>query len=278
MTGRGGLGGGRVSIITFDNDDSFQGSGQSQGISRGLLVRRNGTNLLQEGLGLGTVALKRGGLTYFSPSCSTREDEGSMIREFAVDSVMAFRSPYLPLSGLMPLYGLGTKTYMSLPGCQDRLLGLRSRLFAWFEVRPILRRGETLATATFRYLPREDWVRVHCSIRSLDGPLPTVFVMNELGAGHFDRSVRNGGVGDPPTGWCELPLEMPTPALLDSKEGTTFFVDRLKCCEGSGPRLFWGRENHRGLCWTGFEVELANPAGLTEVDLEYEVRFRTVSV
>jgi hypothetical protein len=266
-----------MSIITFDNDYSFRGSGISQGISRGLLVRRDGTDLLQEGLGLGVVALKRGGLTYFSPSCTTREGEGSMLREFAVDSAMVFRSPYLPLSGLMPLYGLGTKAYMSLPGYQDRLLGLRSRMFEWFDVRPVLRRGETLATATFLYLPGENLVRVCGSIRSLAGPLPTVYVMNELGAGHFDRSVLNGGeINHPPTGWCELPMTMPTPALLDPRRGTTFFIDRLNCCEGSGPRLFWGRERGDGLCWAGFEVELSNPGGLRSVDIEYEVRFGTV--
>jgi hypothetical protein len=92
-----------MSHITFDNFDSFRGSGLSQDISRGLLFRRDGTDLLQEGLGLGTVALKTKGLTYFSLSCSTWTDGYSIIKEFTVDSVMA--SHRWPRSAPSPALG-----------------------------------------------------------------------------------------------------------------------------------------------------------------------------
>jgi hypothetical protein len=233
-------------------------------------------DLAQEGLGLGAVALKRRGLTYFPRASLSREEGGIITKEYVVDSAMVFQSPYLPLARVMPLYGLGTKVYMELPGGQDKFLELRSKLFSWFDVRPAFRPVGTVATATFVHRPEAGSVKVACTVRSTDGPLPTTFVMNELGAEHFDRSIRAGKVGSAPTGWCELPMTMPTPALLDPRKGTTFFIDRLRCCEGSGPRLFWGREHSDGLCWAGFEVELSNPGGLTSVELNYEVRFGTV--
>ncbi|MBI0582621.1 MAG: hypothetical protein ISF22_00180 [Methanomassiliicoccus sp.] len=259
--------------LTFINDDTRPGTGMSSEISRGLSVHRDGEDLLQEGLGLGAIALKKGGVTYFPTSSTTWRDGPLIIKEFPVDSALIFESPILPLSRLMSLYGLGTRVYMTLPRFQDRLLEMRSRLFSKFEVRPVFRRTAPLATAIFTYLPGDGSVAVGVTVRSTNGPLPEVFIMNELGAGHFDSSMVNGTVGSAPTGWCELPWAMPTPALADVRGGTTFRLERVRCGDGAEPRLYWGRERSEDLCWAGFEIELSNLDGRPAMSLDYEVRF-----
>lgn len=266
-----------MSSLSFHNDDSHLGSGVSRGIPRGLLVRRYDIDLVQEGLGLGAVALKRKGITFFPRVSSSREESGCLIKELTVDSAMVLESPYLPLAQLMAVYGLGTKAYMNLPWGQEAFLSLRSNLHAWFDVRPAYRPVEALANVTFVYKPKGDAVNIVCTIRSLDGPLPTVFVMNELGAEHFDRSITDGREGPAPTGWRKLPYATPTPALLNAREGVAFLIDQLTCPDRSGPRLFWGREHRSDLNWAGFEVELSNPGGLVSMKIEYNLRFYRVA-
>lgn len=264
-----------MSRLSFISDDAYPGEGVSVGIPRGLLVRRGETDLVQEGLGLGTVALRRRGVTYF-PSSSVTAVEGSRItKEFTVDSALVLESPLLPLSRMMPLYGLGTRAYMTFPRWQERVLGLRSALFSRLKVRPRLRRTSPLAAARFTYSPRPDGVDIKAVVRSLDGALGEVFMMNELGADHFDSAIRDGRVVPAPTGWCPLPHRTPTPALMDTEHGTTFFIDRLRH-GGTAARLYWGREKNEDLCWAGFELELRG-LGKT-MDVEYDLRFGEVRV
>ena len=189
-------------------------------------MRQGDQDLTQEGLGLGTIALRRSGLTYFPSDSRTSADGPRVTKEYALDSALVFRSPYLPISSIMPAYGLVTRAYMMLPGCQERLLGLRSWAFARLKVRPELRRTRTQALAEFDYELRADTIVVRAEVRSLDGPLPGMFVMNELGADHFRSAIRDGIIGPPPTGWCPLP-DGP-PRLLDEEHGTTFGIDRVK--------------------------------------------------
>lgn len=266
-----------MSHVTFISDDSYLGEGISAGIPRGLTVHRGEIDLTQEGLGLGTIALRKNGLTYFPLSARTIIDGTLIIKEFTVDSVLLFGSSMRPLSKLMSLYGLGTRAYMMLPGGQERLLDLRSRLFSRLRVRPELRRTSPMATAVFDYSLRTDSVVIRAMVHSLGGDLPDMLIMNELGADHFVASIRDGRTGPAPTGWCPLPADMPTPALLDEEHGTTFRIDRVSASDGIGTRLFWGREKGEGLRWAGFEIELRNLKGLEEMSVEYEVRFGDLS-
>jgi len=262
-----------MSHLSFISDESYPGEGMSTGIPRGLTVRRGEIDLTQEGLGLGTVALRKGGLTYFALSGKTSVSGPLITKEFTVDSALLFESPLFPLSKLMALYGLGTRTYMMLPGSQEMLMAFRSRIFSRMRVRPVFRPARPLATAMFVYAPRADAVTIKATVRSLAGHLPDMFIMNELGADHFVSVIRDGRTGPAPTGWCPLPSRMPSPSLVDEEHATTFLIDRLKVSEGLETHLFWGREKGEGLCWAGFELELRNLKGLEEASVEYEVRF-----
>jgi hypothetical protein len=246
------------------------------GIPRGLMVQMDGTNITQESLGLGAVAMIRKGLTYFPSDSSTITQGTTITKRFPIGSALIFDSPVMPLSSMMPFYWLVAKTYMLLPSFQDRLLHLRGWFFSKFQVRPVLRKNEPLAMAEVTYHPRADAVEVKCSISSAKGPLPEIFVMNETGADYFDASMREGEVGKAPSGWCELPLHLPSPALWDPRTRTAFLIDRIECDQAMEVGLFWGREKAKDLCWAGFEVKLRNVGKLSQVKLRYELRFETV--
>jgi hypothetical protein len=265
-----------VTRISFVSDDSYWGEGVSIGIPRGLMVQIDGINITQESLGLGAIALIKDGLTYFPSDCHTESDGSAITKKFPIGSALVFDSPFMPLSSMMPFYRVVSKVYMVLPTWQNRLLDLRGWFFSKFKVRPVLRKNEPLAIAEITYHPRADAVEVKCSIRSLKGPLPEICVMNEVGADHFDASIQAGAIGKAPSGWCELPMRLPSPALWDAKTRTAFFIDRIECDEGMDVSLFWGREKAKDLCWAGLELKLRNLEGLSKVELGYEIRFETV--
>lgn len=240
------------------------------------MVHMDGVNVTQESLGLGAVALIKGGRTYFSSECNTRSDGSKIVKKFPVGSLLFFDSPFKSASSLMRFYGLAIRAYMVMPSWQNKLLGLRGWFFSKFQVRPVLRSNAPLAIAEVTYLRRSDSVSVECTVTSLEGPLPEISVMNEVGADHFDASIRSGTVRDPPSGWCGLPLRQPCPALWDSRSQTAFTIDRIECEEGMDVSLFWGREKAKDLCWAGFEVKLRNLEKLSKVKLRYELRFEAV--
>jgi hypothetical protein len=241
------------------------------------MVHFDGVNITQESLGLGAVAVIKEGHTYFSSECQTDLDDSKITKKFPIGARLFFDSPFMPVSSMMRFYALATRAYMVLPSWQNRLLGVRGWFFSRFQLQPVLRSTEPLAVAEVTYHQKADVVEVECSIRSLEGPLPPeICVMNEVGADHFNSSIQAGTVGNPPSGWCELPLHQPFAALWDPRARTAFFIDRIECEEGMDVSLFWGREKAKDLCWAGFEVKLRNVQKLSQVKLRYELRFEAV--
>jgi hypothetical protein len=241
------------------------------------MVHMDGSNITQESLGLGAIAVIKEGRTYFSSECHTDLDGSTITKKFPIGSRLFFDSPLVPVSSMMRFYALATRAYMVLPSWQNRLLGLRGWFFSRFQIRPVLRPNEPLAIAEVTYHQKAEAVEVECSIRSLEGPLPEICVMNEVGADHFNSSIQGGTVGKPPSGWCELPLHQPFAALWDPLARTAFFIDRIECEEGMDVSLFWGREKAKDLCWAGFEIKLRNVQKLSQVKLRYQLRFETVA-
>ncbi|MHB8280363.1 MAG: hypothetical protein ACYDIA_22335 [Candidatus Humimicrobiaceae bacterium] len=78
--------------IIYYSDDSYLGEGISLGIVRGILVKYKDRNIVQEGLGIGNLALKNGLMTYFPSSCKTVQLSETQFRKtYLVDSVMLWR-------------------------------------------------------------------------------------------------------------------------------------------------------------------------------------------
>ena len=84
------------------------------------MVQIDGINATRESLGLGAVALIKGGLTYFPNECNTVSNGSAITKKFPIGSLLVFDSPYVPLSSMMSFYALATRAYMVMPSWQDR--------------------------------------------------------------------------------------------------------------------------------------------------------------
>jgi hypothetical protein len=72
--------------VTFHADD-YIGEGASRGLSRGILVFTGGKNLTGEGMGIGSIAFRKGGCTYFPSTCLTRSSDNTITEKvFFVDT------------------------------------------------------------------------------------------------------------------------------------------------------------------------------------------------
>ena len=79
-------------MIEFDLSTNYKGEGISEGLERGILVFFEGKNLVQEGMGLGTVALRSRNLTYFGKKNRLRKiSANEYAKEFNIDTVMTWK-------------------------------------------------------------------------------------------------------------------------------------------------------------------------------------------
>ncbi len=78
--------------IVFYSDDSYLGEGISLGVVRGILVKYKDINIVQEGLGIGNIALKNGLMTYLASTCNTVQLSETQLRKtFFIDSLMLWK-------------------------------------------------------------------------------------------------------------------------------------------------------------------------------------------
>ena len=79
-------------MLEFDLSTNYKGEGISKGLERGVLVFFDGKNVVQEGMGLGTVALRTRNLTYFSRSGKLKRiSENEYVKEFYIDTIMMWK-------------------------------------------------------------------------------------------------------------------------------------------------------------------------------------------
>ncbi|MGE5404445.1 MAG: hypothetical protein ACM3PP_05855, partial [Candidatus Saccharibacteria bacterium] len=119
-------------LLDFCLDDRYKGEGVSQGFARGVQVLLNGENLTQEGMGLGAVALRSGGLTYFASSSQVNTSNKQSLTSYSVIDTIAFsgrHGTHAPL--LTCLRENASSIYAKIPWQQDMLLsaGLAIRRF-----------------------------------------------------------------------------------------------------------------------------------------------------
>jgi hypothetical protein len=249
--------------------------GVSSGLARGLSGVWNRNDITQEGMGLGSPALKIGKQTYFSRTCSIEKDRLEFaVKRFLIDTQFEWCLGNRPsillahiMNGLVHLYmNCGSpeiqKAGLKAGTLVRRVLRIRNRPF------PI----PPLATARFLYRPRARGLEVTCSIRALRGFLPKICLLNELGADFFDVAFDGGKSLLLPSGWQELTLNLPSPSLGNSESGLRFFICSFNSLPGVPVRLFWGREKTAYLCWAGFDFELdCTSSPTTEVQFTYSL-------
>ncbi len=261
--------------LAIFSDDSYRGFGKSTGFARGLLVAlAGGRNLTQDGMGLGSPALKTERNTYFSRSCATKiAGDGRVVKVFRMDTELAWSTFGRPSRALTRFFdGIGN-VYMHAPALQVFLpLGAFFRTVG--RIRPLPAPVPPIAEVVFDYRIRGASVEVACSIRALQDRLPRIYLLNELGADVFRAGWRDGNLADPPPGWERLPEDIPG-GLYSPEHRLVFRISGVTTDGAAAHRVYWGRERTGDICWAGFEIELEPRDGVREARCRYTITFES---
>jgi hypothetical protein len=255
--------------ITF-RSHNYNGEGASQGLSRGILVFFAGKNLTGEGMGIGSIAFRKRGYTYFPSRCVTRDFDGDITeKDFFVDTWRKWAQRGRPSRFLTRFIECTADCYMAIPWVQP-ILCVQSPLIRALSLHPVLEQISPIGRSDFRYTCNPETIRVSCKISSYGGELPRVFILNELDGDTFCRSLHHGFPAPPPSGWREYPGD----AVLSSKElDVCFWVTDIAVSGGSW-RLFWGRERNSSLRWAGFIIMIDPISECGSIECSYAVRFK----
>jgi hypothetical protein len=242
--------------ITYYSDDSYLGEGISLGIARGILAKYKDKNIVQEGLGIGNLALKNGLMTYFASTCNTVQLSKTQFRKtFLVDCVLLWR-----INGKLSIFttrviDVLAQFYMHLPGLQNKLLKTGTFFRNLFKLSPQIIKIASIAEACFNYFVEGDELHIECKIKSLAGYLSKVFILNELGADYFPNGVKGGKTVPSPTGWNYITPGSDSTAFYNPDYNLSFFVKKINVIDLIPYKLLWGREKTKDLSWAGFEFE-----------------------
>jgi hypothetical protein len=244
--------------VAITSDDSYRGEGLSQGLSRGLTAALGSLNLTQEGMGLGAVACRHGGFTYFSRGARTEaRPNGAIRKHFLLDSRITWQLFSWKSLFVTRVVEAGANAYMSLPRLQVPILSAATFLRTSFAARPTFQACPPVASAHLDYQVQGGRVEMECALESHSPGLSKVFLMSELGADFFSHALRDGAEVRPPSGWHPLPASFPTPAFFDPANMLRFTLTDFSVRPRIPFKVFWGRERIPDLCWAGFELELS---------------------
>lgn len=226
-------------------------------LARGLGVSLDGRDLVEGGMGLGCPALRLGDRTFFSSSRGARNgnSETTFRKDFPLDCQWTWASRGKPRPATNRLFHACSDFYMGHPKAQPfllplaRLPGLLPRIGK--EAVPVA----PVALFHSDYALSGNRIEISWTIESLDGFLPRVFVLNELGGRAFSQGWENGRRIPPPSGWVPLPLEDPWPALFSPGFNLLFALEEFSVEGPAKVFLRWGREMGARLSWSGFELE-----------------------
>ena len=242
--------------IIYYSDDSYLGEGISLGIARGILVKYRDINIVQEGLGIGNLALKNGLMTYFASTCKTIQLSKTQFRKtFLVDSALMWRINGRLSTFVTRVIEILAQCYMLLPGLQNKLLKTGTLLRNLFKLTPQIIKIAPITEACFNYSVKEDELHVECNIKSLSGYLNKVFILNELGADYFINGIKNGKTVSSPTGWNYITPGSDSTAFYNPGYNLSFLVKKINAIDLVPYKVLWGREKTKDLSWAGFEFE-----------------------
>jgi len=243
----------------FFRDDGYQGMGLSKGLARGLQVMVDGVDLTQEGMGLGTIAIRSRGNTYFARQGQATWIDGQQLHlDYLIDTVhVSSRRGQEAASPLLTrIRELGVVLYRRLPALQPVMLqaGVKARRglgieSAFVPVAPLAR-----AQFQFRFEPQRIEVGVH--FNALAEEIDEIFIMNELGADFFDCGWQAGSLVKPPSGWEVLEDTERLPFLSSSSQQLRYSLAEITVNPDVPFQVCWGREQLADLCWAGFTIEI----------------------
>lgn len=261
----------REETLTFFTDSSYNGFGLSEGLSRGVQVLYEGQSLTQEGMGIGAVALKRGGLTYFCRQ-SAPAPEG-LGYTCILDTVLLSEIMRTSSRLLSHLWHGGTALYRHLPQIQPLLLVWAASLRRWLRIKNRFEAVESQGTAAFSITEKGWGLDVRCTVRVPDKE-SKICIMNEMGADWFTGGWSGNTPREAPPPWQKLSAAAAFPSLYSERLGLLFSLKELKVSGSDSYTVFWGRERNEDLCWAGYTIEIdLGQSAAAEVLCSYRVEF-----
>ena len=246
-------------MLRFDLSDSYKGIGCSQGLDRGLLVYDEDFLLVEEGMGLGACALQTGGRTYFASMKDFKKAGDSFDAVYSIDMKLEMKilGRNSPLLTIIQEYAAKT-IYMKHEKKQAQLLRFAEAFGKLLHVETCFVKVPSLGEVRVKYKLAGDevTVSVDCEMKKAKS---TLFILNELGGSLFDKSIINGMLSSPPSGWQKVkdPCE-----LYSDRNMLSFTVEERHVPDNVTSRLFWGREQILDTCWAGFESEIICESGV----------------
>lgn len=244
-------------MLTFEISKQYKGTGISNGLDRGLLVYQDGVLLLDEGMGMGALALQSEGLNYFS---SIRQVKTSMdqIEVTLIMDKMLHRTIFGIHS--KPLTRFVEKVCTNMYKEHENSQGLWFRIGGWInillQIKVVFRGVPSKGEFTLNYQIRPDTILVDLSGK-LHGKVDHIFVMNELSGKLFDQGMADGQPTSPPSGWQLAEEES---RLYSEDCGLAFSTNELDKPENLASKLYWGREADKAHCWAGYIYQLQTEA------------------
>ena len=262
-------GGTNIPLIEFSPGQEYLGEGISRGLARGMLVFTEGRNITGEGMGIGAVALKDRSFSYFSRDCNTMVHAPDLVEKtFSIDSRMIWKyggTFSIPLTRCMERVN---DVYMRSPRLQI-LLCPGSQIKRFLGLHPIFEPIPPIAEAQFTYRIAGNRIDVSCTIRSLTGRLPSVFILSELAADSFTHAFSQGKAMKPPSGWAR---HEPGNDLYDPVHRLRFALSPKSSGRSVPSTVWWGREHTKYHRWAGYSIEFPEcPGGMVPISYSYAV-------
>jgi hypothetical protein len=265
-----------MNYITYYSDDSYKGEGISLGLARGILVKYKGIDIVQEGMGIGSLAIKNGLMTYFaSTSITTHLSENQFRKTFLIDSAILWKINGRQSIFITKFIDILAQGYMFLPGLQNKLLKTGTIFRNLLKLTPQIVKITPIAEACFSYSVKKNELSVECRINSLSGYLSKVFLLNELGADYFQNGLKNGKIVSPPGGWNPITSNLSSAAFFNPDNNLSFIIKKISNTGFIPFKVFWGREKTKDFCWAGFEIEFdCSNKRIGCFDCEYIVKIK----
>lgn len=261
--------------LKFYLDQTYKGLGISQGLARGVQVSFDGQNLVQEGMGLGAIALRSGGLTYFaSTSHVSTSNKHTMASQFVIDTAALSGRNGSPAPWWTCLREKASSLCAKIPLQQDSILSTGLAIRRLFGVETIYKTIKPRAEAKVQYSVNDSSVQIECQVRLLKSSETQVFIMNELGADYFKAAWQNGSVTKPSLAWEELEPGVPLPSLCYPAGNLCFTIQGVTVSNEVPCKIYWGREKTSEHCWAGFAIMLDfSGTPKVEATCRYQVNF-----
>lgn len=253
-------------MLKFYFSTNYKGVGISEGIERGILVDYNDKCLVQEGMGLGSPAVKTRNGTYFSCNSYLQKiSDNNYKKEFYIDSELVWeifnvKSVKLSNSGLLTTFiNKLTELYKKLPYLQKTLLKLGIITRDFFQTKSKIKKSGYLGKIVFYYKILNTGVLIEVDFTHImtqnSKNISKICLLNELGGDYFNSRKIGKKICNPPSGWVKLDGEK-NKKLYSKEFKIDFDVDIIKIIPDYKFDFIFGREKLSDFCWAGYDIEI----------------------